>query len=264
MIHSRRPTPGRRTAQPGALVGAILLIGMAGCIPPADRRPAWVADRSLPWKTWIAGRSVEGRSLECYELGDGPDVVLLMASIHGNEPAGTPLLQELYDYLPRHPRLFAGRRVVLLPIANPDGYARGQRHNAHGVDLNRNFPASNWTSSNGHGGTALSEPESRALYELLQRHRPRRIVSIHQPLVCIDYDGPGEELARAMSATCDLPVKKLGGRPGSLGSYAGDTLGIPIITVEFDAGATWLDGPTLWSRYGRMLLTAISFPQSPP
>lgn len=264
MIQATRPDSGRRSLRRRALAGAIFLTGLAGCIPPVERGPAWVADRSLPWRAWTAGRSVEGRPLECYELGDGPEVVLLMASIHGNEPAGTPLLQELYAYLPAHPEILKGRRIILLPIANPDGYAGARRHNAHGVDLNRNFPAENWSGRQQHGASALSEPESRALRDLLENVKPGRIVSIHQPLVCIDYDGPAEALARAMSATCDLPVKKLGGRPGSLGSYAGDKLGIPIITVEFDAGASRLGGAALWDRYGKMLLTAITFPAPPP
>ena len=34
--------------------------------------------------------------------------------------------------------------VVITPVANPDGFAENVRHNANGVDLNRNFPASNF------------------------------------------------------------------------------------------------------------------------
>ena len=40
---------------------------------------------------------------------------------------------------------------------------RQQRRNPHGVDLNRNFPARNFTGREDHGRNALSEPESRAL-----------------------------------------------------------------------------------------------------
>ena len=34
--------------------------------------------------------------------------------------------------------------------------------------------------------------------QLICHHFPHRIISIHQPLACIDYDGPAEPLARAI------------------------------------------------------------------
>ena len=78
-----------------------------------------------------------------------------------------------------------------------------------------------------------------------------------QPISCIDYDGPAEELARAMAAVCGLPVRKLGVRAGSLGSYAGVDLGIPIITIELPGSASRLDADELWQRYGAALEAAI-------
>ena len=88
------------------------------------------------------------------------------------------------------------------------------------------------------GETPLSEPEARVLMKLLRHYFPTRVVSIHQPLNCIDYDGPAKKLAEAMAAACPLPVNKLGSRPGSLGSLVGVTLQKPIITFEMpkDAG----------------------------
>jgi protein MpaA len=204
-------------------------------------------------------------------IGQGPDVTLILATIHGDEPAGTPLVQRLADHLAANKQLLDGRRVVIVPVANPDGLAARTRTNSRGVDLNRNYPASNYQhdSQSGaavlhgtHGDKALSEPESAALHRLIETHRPARIVSLHQPLrwgkACIDYDGPGQALAEAMAATCDLPLVKLGGRPGSLGSYAGETLGTPIITVELPRDATHWSADRLWKQYGNMLLTAIS------
>jgi protein MpaA len=192
------------------------------------------------------------------------DVVLIMATIHGSEPAGTPLVRRLTDHLAKHPRLLAGRKVVLLPLANPDGMARGTRTNARRVDLNRNFPSANWSKRAKNGSQPLSEPESRAVFELIETHRPRRIVSIHQPLGLIDYDGDAKPLADAMAARSDLPVKRLGSKPGSLGSYAGVTKGIPIITLELPRAAGGMDSETLWKRYGPMLLAAIRYPEPTP
>lgn len=234
----------------------------AGCLKPTEPSPA--QSREGIWQSTILGRSIENRPIELLTAGSGSDVVLIMATIHGNEWAGTPIVNRLAEYIATNPAMLEGRRVLLMPIANPDGYAKKIRHNVRGVDLNRNFPADNYQTSDRHGDAALSEPESRALHELLLQHRPARIVSIHQPLVCIDYDGPAEALAHAMGRYSELPVKKLGGRPGSLGSFAGETLRIPIITLELPPNEEKLGRDLLWRRHGRMMLAAITFPQTPP
>jgi len=234
----------------------------AGCLKPTEPSPA--QPREGIWQSSVLGHSVENRPIELLTAGSGPDVVLIMATIHGNEWAGTPIVNRLAEYIAGNSAMLEGRRVLLLPVANPDGYAKKIRHNVRGVDLNRNFPADNYQTSDRHGDSALSEPESRALHELLLKHRPARIVSIHQPLVCIDYDGPAEGLARAMGRYSELPVKKLGGRPGSLGSFAGESLGIPIITLELPPNEERLSPDALWARHGRMLMAAVTFPKEPP
>lgn len=210
--------------------------------------------------TQVVGKSLDGRPIECQVLGDGEDVFWLIATIHGNEAAGTPLAAKFVEWLQANPDELEGRQVVVIPVANPDGFADNVRFNKNGVDLNRNFPASNFGGEDvkPHGETPLSEPESRALMRVLSQYFPNRAVSIHQPLVCIDYDGPAEKMAEAMGAHCKLPVKKLGSRPGSLGSFMGLTLGKPIITLELppDAG---MDGDTLWLEYGESLIAALRY-----
>ena len=208
----------------------------------------------------------EGRPIECLEFGQGEDVVLIMASIHGNEGAGTPLVRRLADQISRQPEYVQNRKLVLLPVANPDGLARGSRGNARGVDLNRNFPAGNYKSAGSHGSSALSEPESKAIQQVLKTYKPRRIISLHQPAntgpACIDFDGPADALARAMASQCDLPIKRLGAKSGSLGSYAGLVLGIPIVTVELPKSVSTANADALWGRYGRMLLAALRYPEA--
>ncbi len=215
----------------------------------------------------VLGNSVEGRPIESITFGEGSDVVLIMATIHGNEDAGTPLLNALADHLAERPGVLAGRKIILIPCVNPDGMAKQMRTNVRNVDLNRNFPASNFGETGG-GDSPLSEPESAAIHRVLSESRPTRIVSLHQPLnfgsACIDFDGPGEKLAAAMESRGDLPITKLGSRPGSLGSYAGVTLGIPIITLELPKEAGDWDRHELWKRYGAMLMTVITFPEDAP
>jgi len=256
--------------QIGPLVGLFVgLLALSGCYAPEPRPQIIGEDQSaalLPAQTFppryrVAGRSVQGRPIMVQILGRGPDTTFIMATIHGNEPAGTPLVQELTDYLQNNPELLEGRQVVLMPLANPDGLTAGTRENVRGIDLNRNFRASNRLNNRTNGLKPLSEPESRAVEAVIRQYRPDRIVSIHQPLNCIDYDGPAQALAARMAQYCGLRVKKLGARPGSLGSYTGEELRIPTITVELPKSASNLDAPLLWQRYGRALMAAVQYPQ---
>jgi len=150
---------------------------------------------------------------------------------------------------------------VMLPTANPDGLAAQTRENARGIDLNRNFDTSNRVDNGTNGLRPLTEPESQALELAIKEYRPSRIVSVHQPLSCIDYDGPGEAIAARMAQDCDLPVKKIGARPGSLGSYTGETLRIPTITLELPPEASKMSETVLWQKYGKALMAAVLYPE---
>jgi protein MpaA len=237
-------------------------LAFSGCVEPVQY-PEIVGELPtivLPSRYRIIGMSVQKRPIMCLELGSGPDVTFIMATIHGNEAAGTPLVRRLTWYLREHSAMLAGRKVVLMAAANPDGMVNGSRYNAKGVDLNRNFEAANRVNTKETGLTALSEPEARVIQRVIQEYKPDRIVSIHQPLSCIDYDGPARMLADRMGQYCALPVKKIGAMPGSLGSYAGVTLGIPIITFEMTQDDSQLNSEALWQKYGRALLAAIVYP----
>jgi Zinc carboxypeptidase len=84
----------------------------------------------------------------------------------------------------------------LVPTANPDGLAARTRQNAHGVDLNRNWPAAwarNGAPWDGYysGPRPLSEPETQAVAAFLRRLRPHYVVSLHQPLYGVDTTDGG-------------------------------------------------------------------------
>ena len=236
----------------------MVIVFIAGCQSPKGQ-----LTQDLSLKRYAFGKSVEQRRIDYSVIGSGSDTVLVIASIHGDEAAGTPIVHKLTGHLAMNPDLLNGRRVVILPVANPDGVAHNQRYNANGVDLNRNFTAENRENNNVNGMEALSEPESQVIERLIRLYRPSRIVTYHQPLDCIDYDGPAKGLAYAMGRYTDLPVKKLGARPGSLGAYAGETLQIPIVTVELREEDSLLDSEMLWEKYHRSLLAAIIYPDMP-
>ena len=77
--------------------------------------------------------------------------------------------------------------------ANPDGRKRAEtglswrknanndhcsNSNSRGIDLNRNFPAGNFRGRGSGGKAALSEPESRVLFDLITAEKPARNASV--------------------------------------------------------------------------------------
>ena len=204
----------------------------------------------------IIGLSVEQRPIKAHVFGHGETTALFLGSIHGSEPAGAVLCDQLITRL--EPKHYRGRHVVVVPRGNPDGLLANRRTNMRGVDLNRNFPADNYRSTETHGGRPLSEPERQALHKLVLQCRPIVVVSIHQPLALVDYDGPTETLAARLGKLVNLPVRRLGGMPGSMGSWVGNDLGIPIITLELPRHVSRWDGESLWDAYGPAMLVLIS------
>jgi len=136
------------------------------------------------------GHSVQNRPINAYYFGDGATTMLFTGAIHGNEISSKYLMDALVSYLEEHAReIPSDRRVVIVPMVNPDGVAAGTRYNAHNVNLNRNFATTNWVSDTvvsggsveqGAGGSsALSEPESAALTTFTQNLQPRLVVTYH-------------------------------------------------------------------------------------
>ena len=228
-------------------------IGPSTPTGPRVATPTRVESEPGRWKT--VGTSVQGRSIQAWSRGNGSQRVMYLGCIHGDEYASRQLLEKLMQDIDRHPEMLAGKRVVVVPVANPDGYAMGSRTNGHGVDLNRNFPTTNYRGGLDHGMSGSSEPETRALCRLIREEQPDVIVTLHSPLECVDYDGPAMGLANRMARRCGLPVKQLGARPGSLGSYAGLERRIATVTVELPAEKSgWA---VSWEHMGPALLEAM-------
>lgn len=205
------------------------------------------------------GVTVQGRAIECAVHGDGERVALFIGGIHGEEPASARIVELLDEHIAAEPHLIDGWTVVVLARANPDGLEAGCRVNANGVDLNRNFPAENRDNRPRYGERGLSEPEARVIAKLIRQYRPSVIVSVHQPVNCVDYDGPPDahRIAQRMADAVDMPVRKLGTRPGSLGAWAGEDLGMAIITYELPGMATGMGDERLWAKYGPAMLAAL-------
>lgn len=193
------------------------------------------------------GRTVLGAPLQWMPPKSGNLDFLIIAGIHGEEPDTTVVLSRALRSLPRD-SVHDDMGIIL--CANPDGLALGTRGNARGVDLNRNFASENWQKDpvfcRWHvedtekipidtGSHAASEPETSGIQHLvLERERsPRRILSLHGPLDCIDDPdcSPfGQWLAEKTGANL---VPEIGyPTPGSMGSWA-EERSISLVTWEF-------------------------------
>jgi hypothetical protein len=191
---------------------------------------------------WPAiGESSQGRPLRGRRLaGEADGALVLVGGVHGDEPSSVAAVLDLLAALATAAPL--PRPVWVVPALNPDGLLRGAKNSARDVDLNRNFPARNFTREHRPGydpGPApLSEPETRALAELIDGASPIGVVAVHAPFACINFDGPSAAWAEAVARASGWPARAdLGySTPGSLGSWLGVDRGLPVLTVELPAG----------------------------
>ena len=140
-----------------------------------------------------------GRPIQAVELGRPASRrrLLVIGCIHGDEPAGIAITRRLErQSTPVRADLWAVQDL------NPDGVAAHTRQNAHGIDLNRNFPWS-WRRIGRRGDQQysgprpLSEPEARAAHTLISRLHPAITIWFHQPLGVVDESGGDIKVERA-------------------------------------------------------------------
>jgi protein MpaA len=185
------------------------------------------------------GRPVQGRLFPGRNVDAPARRILVVGGIHGDEPASVDAVLEWGAGLAARG---SASSLWLLPAGNPDGLAAGRKNNAADVDLNRNFPARNFTRAHGPGydpgPTPLSEPETALLARLVAEASIDAIVAVHAPFACVNFDGPARAWAAAVATACGWPVRENIGypTPGSLGSWWGGDRDLPILTLELPAG----------------------------
>jgi hypothetical protein len=118
------------------------------------------------------GRSIEGRSINLLTAGSGPRKVLLWSQMHGDESTATLALLDILHFFTRESRLpwvaktLRSLSVHCVPMVNPDGAESRTRHNAVGIDINRDARA------------GLS-PEARALRHIHRKIAPEFAFNLH-------------------------------------------------------------------------------------
>lgn len=173
------------------------------------------------------GRSVEGRPIQLVSVGAprtkaeiaAGTSVLFICTQHGDEPAGREAcLQGARD----HANATDATTVLIIPTANPDGFARRTRHNASGVDINRDH-------------LALKTPEARAIAAVIRDYQPDLLGDMHEYSASgasgvlfadagrfhLNVDSQVVNLARVMDSSYARPAVVGGGF--STGTYSSGT-----------------------------------------
>jgi protein MpaA len=245
-------------APPGATLAlAVLAAALLAVTVPAAAQPAGgsagtaAADGSAPAgalaaqgaaEARVIGRSVRGRSIVARRYGpvDAERVGLVVGVIHGDERAGLEIVRRLR----RMPEHLGDAQLWVIDALNPDGSRARSRGNAHGVDLNRNFPF-RWQGgvprASGYypGPRPVSEPETRAAMSFIREIQPDVSVWYHQPwgavLACRGRPELAARYARLSGARTSCRGK---GRRGTAISWQNATFpGTTAFVVELVAGA---------------------------
>jgi N-acetylmuramoyl-L-alanine amidase/Zinc carboxypeptidase len=229
---------------------------VAGALPGSPVPHASAATAPI-----VIGHSVEGRPIRALRVGPAraPVKVMVVGSVHGNEPAGKAVIARL-----RHARPPRGAALWLIEDANPDGAAANRRWNAHGVDLNRNFPY-RWQPQDGvyeSGPGPASEPETQAIQRFVARVRPRVTIWYHQALTIVVKNGGDAKLQRLYSRLSGLPREQLPAYHGTAVSWQNSTFkGDNAFVVELPGGPLPKSGVARHARATLALARAVAPPR---
>ena len=188
-------------------------------------------------RTVLLGHSVDGRAITAVESGDfdSPRKAVIVGCMHGNECAGIAIASALAAA-----RAPSEVDLWIVSDVNPDGHAADTRQNAHGVDLNRNFPW-RWQPLTGlydSGPRPFSEPESRLAARLIERVRPTVSIWFHQHLDVVDDSTGSVTIESRLAHAAGMRIVPLAKEPGSAVTW--ETRCLPTATafvVELPSGS---------------------------
>jgi protein MpaA len=191
----------------------------------------------MQYKAITIGQTVRGQEILGYLNQDhAQSYIYLIAGVHGDEPEGVFVLEQLFSWLKT--QNFSTSHIII-PVLNPDGLATNNRVNSNGVDLNRNWPTTDWAKEHNKeryfpGPKPLSEPENIALLKVFEKYKPKLIISFHSWQPMLDCNARAREIAEYIAQFNNYKVVNDIGypTPGSLGTYAEKVLQCGILTYE--------------------------------
>lgn len=155
------------------------------------------ADHSDITRLSSIGQSVQGRELWMMKITANPDVeeaepeLVYISSMHGDEVVGKEMCFNFINYLTdgygsdsRVTALVDSAEIWIMPSMNPDGTELGQRFNANGVDLNRDFPDQFIDAVN---TTAGRQPETAAVMNWVLDRTPLMSMNMHGGALVVNY-----------------------------------------------------------------------------
>lgn len=125
----------------------------------------------------VVGHSVSGHELHLVEVSDfsvsdeHKQVALFYGAEHGNEHSSTTALLRLLGWLVTSEAAEVRRRqrVLLIPWINPDGYDTYHFQNMNGVNTYADYSLTG----------EPTQPESRAIWEIINREQPEVVGACH-------------------------------------------------------------------------------------
>lgn len=158
------------------------------------------------------GLSVQGRNIWAAKVSDNvnddePEIeVKYISTMHGNEPVGTENCLRFIDELliqygidPELTELMNDFEMWFIPTMNPDGNAVGQRWNANGVDLNRDFPDRINDSVN---TTAGRQIETAHVMNWSAQHNFVLSANFHTGAIVVNYPWDGNVSGQNVYTAC--------------------------------------------------------------
>jgi hypothetical protein len=147
-------------------------IGLSPAYGLADHTKFLAQFAETPFRRTVIGRSEQGRAIESFSIGTGPQRLLVTTRFHPYETAASFCAEGMMRWLTmggaEQERLFRRFSLEVVPLPNPDGVALGlcKRTSVGGADLS-------------HEAAESAAPEARTLMRLIDTLRPTAFLDIH-------------------------------------------------------------------------------------
>lgn len=206
-----------------------LAVLSVGCVQPLMESPTNgpapskmpVVPPQEPLEDIVIGWTPLGTDIRAQKYGDGPNVVLFVGGIHGNEKAPKVVMDAAAAF-----PWDGSTTVWVIPALNPDGVNVGQRRTSEGLDLNRD-------------GRTHRALETLVLMNFINVYKPQLTLEVHAPSNYVGIWGGGlsSQIAQSYKQRTNSgwrgTITNCGGAPDCLHhSYGGPTILFEVPAID--------------------------------